>query len=96
MARTQQNAETDTHKACRGDKPRTYRQLRNNTPRTRESQVYIQTSDRPLILEIPMKYIDTYEKALIFWLSMTGGAFACIIVGMELGELIGNFFQLSS
>ena len=43
-----------------------------------------------------MKYIDTYEKALVFWLSMTGLTFGCIIVGMELGELIGNFFQLSS
>ena len=42
-----------------------------------------------------MKYIDTPEKALAFWLSMVGGAFACIIVGMELGELFGNFFGLS-
>ena len=43
-----------------------------------------------------MKYIDTYEKALVFWLSMTGLTFACIIVGMELGELLGNFLQLFS
>ena len=43
-----------------------------------------------------MRYIDSYEKALVFWLCMTGGAFGCIIVGMELGELFGNFFGLSS
>jgi hypothetical protein len=43
-----------------------------------------------------MRYIDTYEKALVFWLCMVGGAFGCIIVGMELGELFGNFFGLSS
>ena len=43
-----------------------------------------------------MRYIDTYEKALIFWLSMVGIAFGSIVVGMELGELFGNFFQLSS
>lgn len=40
------------------------------------------------------RYIDSYEKALVFWLSMTGLTFAGIIVGMELGELLGNFFQL--
>ncbi len=39
--------------------------------------------------------IDTHEKALIFWLGMVGGAFACIILGMEIGELFGNFFELS-
>ena len=42
------------------------------------------------------EYIDSYEKALIFWLSMTGLAFTAIIVGMELGELLGKFFQLFS
>ena len=42
------------------------------------------------------RYIDSYEKALVFWLSMIGLAFASIIVGIELGELLGNFFQLSS
>ncbi len=40
--------------------------------------------------------IDTHEKALVYWLSMVGIAFACIIVGMELGELFGKFFQLFS
>ena len=42
------------------------------------------------------RYIDSYEKALVFWLSMIGLAFASIIVGIELGELFGNFFQLST
>ena len=42
------------------------------------------------------RYIDSYEKALVFWLCMVGGAFGCIVVGMELGELLGNFFQLFS
>ena len=40
--------------------------------------------------------IDTHEKALVFWLSMVGIAFTCIILGIELGELFQNFFQLSS
>jgi len=40
--------------------------------------------------------LDTYEKALIFWLSMIGIAFASIIVGMEVSEWFENFFQLSS
>ena len=42
------------------------------------------------------RYIDSYEKALVFWLIMTASAFGCIIVGMELGEWVGNFFQLSA
>ena len=42
------------------------------------------------------RYIDSYEKALAFWLCMTGLGFLSIVVGMELGELLGNFFQLIS
>ena len=42
------------------------------------------------------RYIDSYEKALVFWLSMIGMAFAAIVVGMELGEWFGNFFELSA
>ena len=42
------------------------------------------------------RYIDSYEKALVFWLCMTGLGFLSIVVGMELGELLGNFFQLFS
>jgi hypothetical protein len=45
--------------------------------------------------ETTMK-IDTHEKALIFWLGMVGAAFACIILGMEIGELFGNFFGLAA
>lgn len=41
-------------------------------------------------------YIDSYEKALVFWLIMIGSTFGCIVIGMELGEWIGNFFQLSA
>jgi len=40
--------------------------------------------------------IDSYEKAIVFWFSMIGLAFLSIVVGMELGELFGNFFQLSA
>ena len=43
-----------------------------------------------------MRYIDTYEKAFVFWMIMVGIAFGSIVVGMELGELFGNFFGLSS
>ncbi len=43
-----------------------------------------------------MNYIDSYEKALIFWLCMTVGAFGCIIVGMEIGEQLENFFHFFS
>ena len=43
-----------------------------------------------------LTYIDTFEKALVFWLAMIGLAFLSIIVGMELGEFLGNFFQLSA
>ena len=43
-----------------------------------------------------MKYIDSYEKALVFWLSMIGIAFASIVVGLKLGQLFGNFFGLSA
>jgi len=40
--------------------------------------------------------IDSYEKALIFWLGMVGIAFASIAIGLQLGEWFGNFFQLSA
>ena len=43
-----------------------------------------------------LTYIDTFEKALVFWLAMTVLTFLSIIVGMELGEFLGNFFQLSA
>jgi hypothetical protein len=41
-----------------------------------------------------MHWIDSYEKALIFWLGMVGIAFASIIIGIELGEWFGEFFRL--
>ena len=41
-----------------------------------------------------LRYIDSYEKALVFWLSMIGIAFASIIIGLELGELFGHFTGL--
>ena len=39
------------------------------------------------------RYIDSYEKALVFWLCMIGGAFGCIIVGIEIGELLEKFLK---
>jgi len=42
------------------------------------------------------RYIDSYEKALVFWLCMIGLAFLSIFVGMEVSRWFENFFQLSS
>ena len=41
-----------------------------------------------------MHWIDSYEKALIFWLGMVGLAFTSIFIGLELGELFGHFTGL--
>ena len=38
-----------------------------------------------------MRWIDSYEKALVFWLGMVGIAFASIVIGMKLGNLITAF-----
>tara|TARA_A200000159_G_scaffold106871_1_gene99659 strand:- start:1232 stop:1351 length:120 start_codon:yes stop_codon:yes gene_type:complete len=35
-----------------------------------------------------MRWIDSHEKALVFWLGMVGIAFASIIIGMKLGEIV--------
>ena len=40
-----------------------------------------------------MSWIDSYEKALVFWLAMTGLAFLSIIIGMEIGNCITTFVQ---
>ena len=39
-----------------------------------------------------LNYIDSYEKALIFWLVMVGLAFLSIIIGMELAECLRGFW----
>ena len=40
-----------------------------------------------------MKYIDSYEKALVFWLGMVGLAFLSIVIGMEIGDWITSLMQ---
>jgi len=40
-----------------------------------------------------MNYIDSYEKALVFWLAMTGLAFLSIVIGMEIGDWITSLVQ---
>ncbi len=38
-----------------------------------------------------MHWIDSYEKALIFWLGMVGLAFASIFIGLEISEWLGYY-----
>ncbi len=38
-------------------------------------------------------YIDSYEKALVFWFAFVGLGFASIVIGLELGNLFGNFLN---
>ena len=41
-----------------------------------------------------MHWIDSYEKALIFWLGMVGLAFASIFIGLEISEWFGYYTGL--
>ena len=41
-----------------------------------------------------MHWIDSYEKALIFWLGMVGLAFASISIGLEISEWFGYYAGL--
>jgi|TARA_Y100000287_G_scaffold153695_1_gene129925 hypothetical protein len=40
-----------------------------------------------------MRWIDSYEKALVFWLAMVGLAFLSIAIGMQIGDFITTFVQ---
>ena len=40
-----------------------------------------------------MNYIDSYEKALIFWLCFVGLGFVSIVIGLELGNLFEIFLN---
>tara|TARA_Y100001937_G_scaffold17434_1_gene24121 strand:- start:166 stop:360 length:195 start_codon:yes stop_codon:yes gene_type:complete len=35
-------------------------------------------------------YIDSYEKALVFWFSFVGLGFASIVIGLKLGNFLNN------
>ena len=41
-----------------------------------------------------MHWIDSYEKALIFWFGMVGLAFASIFIGLEISEWFGYYTGL--